>query len=169
MRISDWSSDVCSSDLISLLVSYQANARPRLLGDVIRALKNDIVVDPIFGMAIPREDLIDHVEEDVLNSEEARINRSNKVTHTVYNATPFPDPLDRTVRTITATCTRVSRESIVIATGSERGEYRRLTLRERASLQGFPITFQFYGANYGQNPRMIGTAVPPPFASLIGP
>src|SRR3546814_7966768 len=95
MRISDWSSDVCASDLrrrrciagnfeISLLESYQANARPRLLGDVIRALKNDIVVDPIFGMAIPREDLIDHVEEDVLNSEEARINRSNKVTHTVY-------------------------------------------------------------------------------------
>src|SRR3546814_10840551 len=71
-------------------------------------------------MAIPCEDLIDHVEEDVLNSEEARINRSNKVTHTVYNAMPFPDPLDRTVRTITATCTRVSRESIVIATGSER-------------------------------------------------
>src|SRR3546814_19540058 len=78
MRISDWSSDVCSSDLISLLVSYQANARPRLLGDVIRALKNDIVVDPIFGMAIPREDLIDHVEEDVLNSEEARINRRSE-------------------------------------------------------------------------------------------
>src|SRR3546814_17129224 len=83
---------------ISRLESYQANARPRLLGDVIRALKNDIVVDPIFGMAIPREDLIDHVEEDVLNSEEARINRSNKVTHTVYNAMPFPYPLDRTDR-----------------------------------------------------------------------
>jgi len=153
---------------ISLLESYQANARPRLLGDVIRSLKNEIVVDPIFGMAIPREDLIDHVEEDVLNSEEARINRSNKVTHTVYNAMPFPDPLDRTVRTITATCTRVSRESIVIATGSEREEYRRLTLRERASLQGFPITFQFYGANYGQKLRMIGNAVPPAFAYLMG-
>lgn len=153
---------------IGLLASYQANTRPRLLGDVIRSLQTEIVVDPIFGLAIPREDLIDHVEEDVLNSEEARINRSNKVTHTVYNAMPFPDPLDRTVRTITATCTRVSRESIVIATGPDQEEYRRLTLRERASLQGFPITFQFYGANYGQKLRMIGNAVPPAFSYLMG-
>lgn len=153
---------------ISLLESYQANARPRLLGDVIRSLQSDAVVDPIFGLAIPRADLIDHVEEDVLNFEEARINRSNKVTHPVYNAMPFPDPLDRTVRTITATCTRVSRESIVIATRPDREEYRRLTLRERASLQGFPITFQFYGANYGQKLRMIGNAVPPAFTYLLG-
>lgn len=153
---------------INLLESYKANAKPCLLGDVIRSLKNDTVVDPIFGIAIPREDLIDHVEEDVLNSEEARINRSNKMTHPVYNAMAFPDRLDRTVRTITATCTRVSRESIVIATESEREGYRRLTLRERASLQGFPITFQFYGANYGQKLRMIGNAVPPAFSYLMG-
>lgn len=153
---------------INLLETYQSNARPLLLGDVVRSLKNEIVIDPIFGLAVPREDLIDHVEEDVLNSEEARINRSNKVTHTVYNAMPFPDPLDRTVRTITATCTRVSRESIVISTETDREEYRRLTLRERASLQGFPITFQFYGANYGQKLRMIGNAVPPAFSYLMG-
>src|SRR3546814_15678146 len=91
---------------ISLLESYHANARPRLLGDVNRALKNDIVVDPIFGMAIQREDLIDHVEEDVLHSEQARNNRSNKATHTDYNDMRFPEPLARTGRTRTAQCTR---------------------------------------------------------------
>lgn len=153
---------------ISLLESYKTNAQPRLLGDVIRSLNNDTVIDPIFGITIPRADLIDHIEEDVLNPEEVRINRSNKMTHTVYNAMAFPDRLDRTVRTITATCTRVSRESIVIATESEQEEYRRLTLRERASLQGFPITFQFYGANYGQKLKMIGNAVPPAFSYLMG-
>ncbi|WP_276321480.1 DNA cytosine methyltransferase [Qipengyuania sediminis] len=153
---------------IGFLESYRSAAEPRLLGDVIRALKAEPVVDPIFGISLPRKDLTDHVEEDVLNSEEVRINRANKTTHTVYNAMPFPDPLDRTVRTITATCTRVSRESIVIATGSDEDEFRRLTLRERASLQGFPITFQFYGASYGQKLRMIGNAVPPAFAYLMG-
>lgn len=152
----------------SLLETYKAKTTPRLLGDVIRSLTGDTVVDPIFGIELPRDELTDHVAEDVLNSEEVRINRSNKTRHTVYNAMPFPDPLDRTVRTITATCTRVSRESIVIATESEQGEYRRLTLRERASLQGFPITFQFYGANYGQKLRMIGNAVPPAFSYLMG-
>src|SRR3546814_2779649 len=66
-----------------LLESYQANARPRLLGDVIRAMKNDIVVDPNFGLAIPREDLNDHDEQEVQNSEEARIKRSHKAKPTV--------------------------------------------------------------------------------------
>jgi DNA (cytosine-5)-methyltransferase 1 len=153
---------------IELLRSYRTEARKRTLGDVIHALARDPVIDPLFGMATPRAEVTDHVEEDVLSSEEVRINRSNKMTHTVYNAMPFPDSLAKSVRTITATCTRVSRESIVIAAPDRTEAFRRLTLRERACLQGFPITFQFYGANYGQKLRMIGNAVPPAFAYLMG-
>ncbi|MEO0464380.1 MAG: DNA cytosine methyltransferase [Pseudomonadota bacterium] len=153
---------------ISLLESYRATTKQLLLGDVIRSLTREPAADPMFGMSIPQERLTDHVEEDVLNSEEVRINKANKTTHTIYNAMPFPDPLDKTVRTITATCTRVSRESVVIATDSDQSEFRRLTLRERASLQGFPITFQFYGTSYSQKLRMIGNAVPPSFSYLIG-
>jgi DNA (cytosine-5)-methyltransferase 1 len=152
----------------ALLAAYKAGRSQRTLGEIVEALAADPVVDPIFGISIPHSDLIDHVEEDILNTEETRINRANKTTHTVYNSMPFPDPLDRSVRTITATCTRVSRESIVIAAPKNEGSYRRLTLRERASLQGFPITFQFYGANYGQKLRMIGNAVPPAFAFIVG-
>lgn len=153
---------------IELLKSYRAKSDSHTLGDVVGALAANPVVDPLFGVELPRPDLIDHVEEDVLSWEEVRINRANKTTHTVYNAMPFPDPLDRTVRTITATCTRVSRESIVIPAGTGTGAFRRLTLRERASLQGFPITFQFYGASYSQKLRMIGNAVPPAFAYFMG-
>ncbi|WP_019169898.1 DNA cytosine methyltransferase [Pseudaminobacter salicylatoxidans] len=135
---------------------------------MVAALSADPIVDPFYGLELKRAELIDHVEEDLLNEEEVRINRANKITHTVYNSMPFPDPLDRTVRTITATCTRVSRESIVIAVPGQADAYRRLTLRERACLQGFPITFQFYGANYGQKLRMIGNAVPPAFTYIMG-
>jgi DNA (cytosine-5)-methyltransferase 1 len=153
---------------IERLRSFRSGTRPRTLGDIVSALANDPVVDPLYGVEVPRGELVDHVQEDMLNAEEVRINRANKMTHTVYNAMPFPDPLGRSVRTITATCTRVSRESIVIAVPNHSNDYRRLTLRERASLQGFPITFQFYGANYGQKLRMIGNAVPPAFAYLMG-
>lgn len=153
---------------IDRLKSYRASAQMRTLGEVVTALSSNPVVDPLFGLSIPRSDLTDHVAEDALSEEEVRINRANKTTHIVYNAMPFPDPLDRSVRTITATCTRVSRESIVIQAPELDGAYRRLTLRERASLQGFPITFQFYGANYGQKLRMIGNAVPPAFSYLMG-
>lgn len=153
---------------INLLEAYRPAAQARTLGEVVAALSSDPIVDPLFGLSIPRSDLTDHVAEDVLSEEEVRINRANKTTHTVYNAMPFPDPLDRSVRTITATCTRVSRESIVIQAAEPEGTFRRLTLRERASLQGFPVTFQFYGANYGQKLRMIGNAVPPAFSYLMG-
>lgn len=153
---------------IDLLEAYRTTAQPRTLGEVVAALSSDPIVDPLFGFSIPRSDLTDHIAEDVLSEEEVRINRAHKTTHTVYNAMPFPDPLDRSVRTITATCTRVSRESIVIQAVEPEGTFRRLTLRERASLQGFPVTFQFYGANYGQKLRMIGNAVPPAFSYLMG-
>ncbi len=153
---------------IDLLKSFKPTTAAPTLGEVVASLAASPVVDPIYGLELARTDLIDHIEEDLLSAEETRINRANKTTHTIYNSMPFPDPLDRTVRTITATCTRVSRESIVIAVPQRTDAYRRLTLRERASLQGFPITFQFYGANYGQKLRMIGNAIPPAFSFLMG-
>jgi len=151
----------------SLLQSYSERSPRRTLGAVVSALAADPVVDPLYGLSIPSSSLVDHRAEMSLNIEEVRINRAAKVTHPVYNAMPFPDRLDRSVRTITATCTRVSRESIVIEDPATAGAYRRLTIRERACLQGFPITFQFYGANYGQKLRMVGNAVPPAFTFLV--
>lgn len=152
----------------ALLNSYVAGAQKLSLGDVVDALAADSIVDPIYGIQLSKHDLRDHVTEDVLNEEEVRINRASKTLHPVYNSMPFPDRLDRSVRTITATCTRVSRESIVIEDSSKVGTFRRLTIRERATLQGFPITFQFYGATYGQKLRMVGNAIPPAFSYYVG-
>lgn len=151
-----------------LLSNYRENLEKRTLGQVVQALSLSPVLDPLYGIKLSDDELIDHVVEPPLNYEEVRINRANKMMHTVYNAMPFPDKLDRSVRTITATCTRVSRESIIISDPSISKNYRRLTVRERASLQGFPITFQFYGETYSQKLRMIGNAVPPSFSYLVG-
>jgi DNA (cytosine-5)-methyltransferase 1 len=151
----------------SLLESYSQKAPRRTLGEVVAALAADPVIDPLYGLTIPHDSLQDHDVEAVLNLEEVRINRAAKVTHPVYNSMPFPDPLDRSVRTITATCTRVSRESIIIETPGAADTFRRLTVRERASLQGFPITFQFYGGSYAQKLRMVGNAIPPAFSFLV--
>jgi DNA (cytosine-5)-methyltransferase 1 len=151
-----------------LLDEYAETRSGMTLGEVVEALRAEVVRDPIYGLEVKRDDLFDHVLEPVLDEEEVRVNRAAKTTHPVYNTMPFPDPLDRSVRTITATCTRVSRESVVIASPDKPGEYRRLTLRERASLQGFPITFQFFGASHGRKATMIGNAVPPLFAYYVG-
>lgn len=150
-----------------LLNSYAEHTRPLTLGAVVESLRGEMVTDPIYGLEIARENLTDHVPEEPLDEEEERVNRSAKLAHPVYNAMPFPDPLDRSVRTITATCTRVSRESVVIAHPDLPGSFRRLTLRERACLQGFPVSFQFFGSSHGRKAAMIGNAVPPLFSFYV--
>lgn len=152
---------------LHLLQSYAAHLPRRTLGDVVTALSHDPIIDPLFGVSLPASELIDHAKESPLNDEEVRVNRTSKVGHLVYNAMPFPDPLERSSRTVTATCTRVSRESIVIAEPKDPSLFRRLTLRERASLQGFPVTFQFFGTSHGQKATMIGNAVPPLFSYYL--
>jgi len=151
----------------NLLRSYATTSPRRTLGNVINAFAADPVIDPLYGLQVKQAELRDHVTEAPLNEEEVRINMAGKVLHPVYNSMAFPDPLDKSVRTITATCTRVSRESIVIENPGQPGTYRRLTVRERACLQGFPLTFQFYGTSYAQKLRMVGNAVPPSFTYYV--
>jgi len=141
-----------------LLVSYSSNAKARTLGDVVGSLAEDPVRDPLYGLTLPRAEVTGLAIESSLDYEETRMNRESKQYHPVYNVMQFPDELDRPSRTVTALCTRVSRESIVIEGDSG---YRRLSLRERASLQGFPTTFQFHGKTHPSNLKMVGNAVPP--------
>ncbi|HVR90557.1 MAG TPA: DNA cytosine methyltransferase [Novosphingobium sp.] len=143
--------------------------RPRsTLGDVICALESqEDVVDPHWGIVLRRDQLTEMEPELPLNAEQLRMNREAKRFHPVYNDMPFPDTLDRPSRTVTATCTRVSRESIVVP-ADDLQSVRRLTVRERATLQGFPITYQFYGNSHSQKVKMIGNAVPPLFAYMVG-
>lgn len=152
---------------LDLLASYAKGIRKRTLGEIVRSLSQEMVIDPLYGLSMPRSEVVDHVKEAPLNEEESRVNCASKVSHPVYNAMPFPDPLDRSARTITATCTRVSRESIVISDPASPATFRRLTLRERAMLQGFPLSFQFFGSSHGQKATMIGNAVPPLFAYYV--
>jgi DNA (cytosine-5)-methyltransferase 1 len=151
-----------------LLDSYKAISTRRTLRDVIEALAApDIVVDPLWAIRISRSVLTEHEPEPQLDDEQLRINRAAKQFHPVYNDMSFPDSLDRPARTVTATCTRVSRESIVIQPSLNQG-LRRLSVRERASLQGFPLTYQFFAKSHSSKVKMIGNSLPPAFSLLVG-
>jgi DNA (cytosine-5)-methyltransferase 1 len=151
-----------------LLKSYTGTTPRLTLGHVVAALAASSIIDPIYRVPVAGGQIVDHQYEESLDDEEQRINQANKQVHPVYNVMSFPDRIERTVRTITATCTRVSRESVVIEDSRNHGKFRRLTVRERASLQGFPLTFQFYAASYGNKLRMVGNAFPPVFSYYLG-
>ena len=140
----------------------------RTLGDVVEALSAEkTVIDPVWGVALDADNLTETEAEQPLNPEELRMNREAKAYHPVYNNMAFPDHLDAPARTVTATCTRVSRESVVIADRRSLGQFRRLTIRERASLQGFPITYQFFAKSFAEKAKMIGNAIPPTITHLL--
>lgn len=153
-----------------LLHAYRTRLARATLGDVVVALGSSgaNVVDPIWKCVLPAEAVTEGAQEPPLNPEELRMNRESKTYHPVYNNMAFPDVLEQPARTVTATCTRVSRESIVISDARRQGTFRRLSVRERASLQGFPITYQFFGRSFPEKVKMVGNAIPPAFTYLLG-
>lgn len=127
------------------------------------------VEDPLYpGLVIPTEKLTDHFSMDTrLNPQEIETCKRDKRSHGWYGAMEFPDDLDRPSRTIGATSTRSGRHTIVFKDPRSRGPYRTLTLRESASLQGFPIVFQFWDDRLAEKHRLVGNAVPPPLARSV--
>lgn len=101
-----------------------------------------------------------------LTWEEARINREKKTNHPIYNDMAFPDDPGKPSRTVTATCTKVSRESIVVPDGV--GGWRLLSVRETAALQSFPLSYQFVSTGRSDRIKMAGNAIPPLFTYAMG-
>ncbi len=147
------------------LKNFSTNSVSKNLKDVINSLKGNKIIDPNYDYSIDKKKLHDHEFEDYLDQEELRINKEAKSFHRVYNIMPFPEPMNKTSRTITAAETRVSRESLIIDDGKG---FRRLSNRERSVLQGFPITYQFNAKSYSERQKMIGNAIPPLLTYYIG-
>lgn len=149
--------------------AFSAKSASSTLGEVVNALGHPSrVVDPVWGVELAAEQLTEMEKEEFFSDEERRMNEEAKTFHPVYNNMSFPDKLDVPSRTVTATCTRVSRESIVVADTRCPNKFRRLTVRERATLQGFPITYQFFGKSFSEKAKMVGNAIPPSFTYILG-
>lgn len=153
---------------LALLQSYSETCEERTLGEVIDGLSKNRVFDPIYGVELDKREITGLNSERHLDSEEIRLNCDAKQHHPIYNRMAFPDEIERPSRTVTATCTRVSRESIIVRDKTNRDAMRRLRIRERACLQGFPITYQFKARSSSEAEKMIGNALPPLFSYYVG-
>jgi DNA (cytosine-5)-methyltransferase 1 len=119
-------------------------------------------VDPNYGFKLPVADLTDQFHETWIAPAEVERLRNAKLNHPYMGKMSFPDDLTTPARTVVAT--QLGRETLVIEDG---GRFRRPTVREVATLQSFPFTYQFFGSPSARY-RLVGDAVPPLLGYAIG-
>lgn len=132
---------------------------------------DETVDDPTYDIELPAEELTDHFYNSHVTNREAEEIRVRKEDHSFYGRMQFPDDPAVPSRTVLATNRRVARETLVMAEETAPdglSRFRKPTIREIASIQGFPITYQFTGTSQAQKWRRVGDAVPPTMAFEIG-
>ncbi len=144
----------------------------RKLGDLLKKIpspnttpkKNKTIIDPVYSdISIPIKSLSDQFYDSGLYFSEWNKSCEQKVDHPYMGKMSFPENMDKPSRTITATKSGSSRESIIYKSEFNRkgnGEYRTPTVREAASIMGFPYTYQFKGSVFNKW-RLVGNAVCP--------
>jgi len=124
-------------------------------------ISNKAISDPQYPIQISQELLTDHFYDTGIYKIEWKISKYWKVNHPFMGKMSYPENENKPSRTITATKIANSRESIIYKSEINRigdGEYRLPTVREAAIIMGFPITYQFIGAE-NTKWRLVGNAV----------
>lgn len=119
------------------------------------------IVDPQYQIKISQNELTDHFYDTGIYKVEWKFSKYWKTNHPFMGKMSFPENENKPSRTITATKIANSRESIIYKSELNRiddGEYRLPTVREAAIIMGFPITYQFIGAENNKW-RLVGNAV----------
>lgn len=131
---------------------------------------NRQVRDPLYpAVKIPLRYLTDHFYETGAFESHWRESKFLKTNHPYMGRMSFPERYDRPSRTVVASRFPRSRETLLFKSEWNRrgnGEYRSPTIREAATLMGFPITYQFSGSE-STKWTLVGNAVCPLLAQKL--
>ncbi|MDB5171084.1 MAG: cytosine methyltransferase [Candidatus Saccharibacteria bacterium] len=126
--------------------------------------------DPNYpGLIIEAKQISDHFYDTGLYVTQWEQSKYLKTMHPFMGRMSFPEADENSSRTVTATRSISSRESLIYKSEYDRtghGEYRTPTIREAASLMGYPYTYQFFGSE-GVKWKLIGNSVSPHLSSAL--
>jgi DNA (cytosine-5)-methyltransferase 1 len=132
--------------------------------------KTENWTDPNYhNLIVNSNELTDHFYDTGVYKVEWMKAKEAKVNHPFMGRMSFPEDENRPSRTIMATRSASTREAILYKSEYNRkgdGEYRLPTIREAATLMGFPYTYQFTGSE-GTKWRLIGNAVCPHMSAAL--
>lgn len=126
--------------------------------------------DPNYpSLGLKLNDITDHFYDTGIYESQWAHAKDAKVNHPYMGKMSFPEDESKPSRTIMATRSMTTREALIYKSEYERigdGEYRLPTIREAATLMGFPYVYQFSGAE-NTKWRQIGNAVCPQMSSAL--
>lgn len=125
---------------------------------------NKLLKDPIYGFEMNSKDITDHHYIKEIPKFEWEKAKRQKLDKGYMGKMSFPENVNKPSRTIMATLSSQSRESMIFGMENESERYRYPTIREVATLMSFPIDFRFYGESDSIKYKLIGNAVAPKFA-----
>jgi DNA (cytosine-5)-methyltransferase 1 len=134
------------------------------------ASSEKIFVDPNYAsLKVHCSQITDHFYDSGIYECQWRAARAAKTNHPYMGQMSFPENESKPSRTIMAVRSQCTREALIYKSEYNRkghGEYRLPTVREIATLMGFPYVYQFAGAE-GNKWRQIGNAICPPLSAAL--
>ncbi|MBO1307812.1 DNA cytosine methyltransferase [Enterococcus sp. 669A] len=128
-------------------------------------LDESLVRDPNFDIVLKRNQLTDHHYKKEIPEFEWQKAKRQKMDKGYMGVMSFPEKMERPARTIMATMSGSSRESMILDYSKDSDDrYRYPTIREVATCMSFPIDYRFYGDSDSVKYKLVGNAVPPLFS-----
>ena len=122
------------------------------------------ISDPNYDLKINANRLTDHYYDTRIEEFEWKRAKQLKKDHGFMGIMSFPEKLERPSRTVMATMSASTRESIIFDSTDSTGKhigYRLPTIREISTFMSFPINYQFEGKSESNKYRLVGNAVCP--------
>lgn len=145
----------------------------RTIKDILSYIKDpkynleEIIQDPNYDFKMKSKEIMDHHYIMEIADFEWKKAQRQKQDKGYMGRMSFPENFDKPSRTIMATMSCSSRESMIYPYKPEENRYRLPTVREIACLMSYPLDYRFYGKSKSIKYKLVGNSVPPKMSFAI--
>lgn len=148
-------------------------SKVRTINDILSYIKKpndnleEMIQDPNYDFQMKSKKVTDHHYIMEVADFEWKKAKRQKQDKGYMGKMSFPENFDKPSRTVMATMSCSSRESMIYPYIPEEKRYRLPTVREIACLMSYPLDYRFYGKSKSIKYKLVGNSVPPKMSFAI--